>query len=139
MQINILNVCNGKELKSLLEDENGKWISFNERMVEGEVGNEKLFTESFCLKRSKTLKMTLEEYKEMMKEYLEETARIHEYDLVRLWYYEDWASVKNAFTMYDYLAQLKFKGGVIATELDSETGEISFEMSNCEIIENEQE
>lgn len=139
MQLKILNVCNGKELKSLLEDENGKWISFNERMIEGEKINEKLFTESFCQMRSKALGMSLEEYKQMMKEFLEELSRINEYDCIRLWYYEDWPSVKNAFVMFDSLAQHKYKGGVIATELDSETKEITFQMSNREVIEKEQD
>ena len=119
----ILNITAGKCMNEKMKNEFEVWVPFNEDMSKGEY-NSKLFSYDFLIERSKIHNVTLDDYVENMKEFLEQLEKLNNYQLINLWFGEDIVCLSNSETLYNCLMQYGYKGELIINIVDENNLEL---------------
>ena len=120
MDKKILNITAGKCMNENMKNETEVWVPFNEDMSKGEYSSE-LFSDVFLIERSKTHNVSLEDYKENMKEFLEQLDKLNDYQLINLWFGEDKVCLSNSETLYNFLQKYGYKGELVINIVDEIT------------------
>ena len=109
------------KLKELYPQE--EFIPFNEAMIVGEYTS-KLFSETFMEERAKTHRVSIRDYKENLRAFIEFLKDIRQYDEVVLWFGEEPFCVKNTEIVLQTLREYNFQGVVVLNIVVEETGQI---------------
>ena len=134
MDKKILNITAGKCMNEKMKNETEVWIPFNEDMSKGGY-NSGLFSDDFLFERSKTHSVSLDDYKDNMKEFIEQLDKFNDYQLINLWFGEDKVCLSNSETLYNCLMQYGYKGELIINIVD----EMSLELKKrfvCDFTNN---
>ena len=120
-----INVTAGQFLNSKLKTiyPKKKFIPFNEAMIVGEYTS-KLFSESFMEERAKIHQVSIQDYKENLREFIEFLKDIGQYDEVVLWFGEEPFCVKNTEVVLQTLQEYNFQGSIFLNIVVEETGQI---------------
>ena len=120
-----MNITAGKFLNGKLEKiyPEEKFIPFNEAMIVGEYTS-KLFSEAFMEERAKTHRVSIRDYKENLRAFIEFLKDIRRYDEVVLWFGEEPFCVKNTEIVLQTLREYNFQGVVVLNIVVEETGQI---------------
>ena len=120
-----INVPAGQFLNSKLKTiyPKKKFIPFNEAMIVGEYTS-KLFSESFMEERAKIHQVSIQDYKENLREFIEFLKDIGQYDEVVLWFGEEPFCVKNTEVVLQTLQEYNFQGSIFLNIVVEETGQI---------------
>lgn len=110
--------------KQKLMNEKATYVPFNEAMCWGET-EEKIFSSEFVKKRSRSLKSTSKEYREIVMEPLKPLFE-GGFDVVVLWFGDDMFCQMNLITVLAYLDQIDFKGDVLFCMLQEQKEEMLF-------------
>ena len=120
-----INITAGECLKDILQaiypDE--EFVPFNEAMIQGEYKSA-LFSDEFITERSIVHKVTEEEYRENMSDFLGLLANINEYDEIVLWFGDELFCRCNRDVVVKMLNQHNYNGNVLLHIVDEETGEV---------------
>lgn len=120
-----VNITAGSILNNLLKKKysNELFIPFNEAMINGTYSS-KLFSNEFILERAKTHNVSVLEYKENLKDFLNFLKNIHMYNEVILWFGEEPFCKKNTEVVLQTLKEYNFDGKIVLNIVIEEIGEI---------------
>ena len=120
-----MNITAGKFLNGKLEKiyPKEKFIPFNEGMIVGEYTS-KLFSDAFMEERAKVHQVSIQDYKENLREFIEFLKDIRQYDEVVLWFGEEPFCEKNTEVVLQTLQEYNFQGTILLHIVEEETGEI---------------
>jgi len=125
-----INITAGAELTKLLAEiyPNEVFIPFNEAMIKGTYSSP-LFSEEFVKERASTHGVTLESYKETMKNFLSLIKNLNQYDSITLWFGDEPFCKANTKVVIDTLTQFGYNKELILNIVDEIT---------CQIISSKQ-
>lgn len=107
-----LHITGGQDLSEYLQPyfKEEKFTAFNEAMIDGHpVGD--LFSPKFCMERSKTHGVSVDDYKKITIEPLEEALK-EEWEEIHLWFDNDMFCQVNTVTLLAYLEKVGHKENV---------------------------
>lgn len=120
-----INITAGDCLNNILTNKykNEKFVPFREAMTKGKYSST-LFSDEFIKERALVHNVTIDEYQQNIKDFLDIIKNVNEYNHILLWFGNDEFCVENLKIVYQVLYQHNYKGILILNTVIEETGEI---------------
>ncbi len=124
----LLNVLNGQHMYEKFQSNQwmgaSDYVPFNEAMCVHETTDD-LFSESFCSIRATGHNSTVEQYKQIVINPLQQLfTNLHDYKCIVLWFGDDMFCQLNLLTMLAYLEQQHYRGTVYFNTVQEQTYDV---------------
>ena len=122
--MNEINITNGEEFNNYIKTKlNAKFIPFNEAMIDGNPIYP-LFDEKFIQERCKTHRVTIRQYQDVLKEFIDFKNNMNRYTSINLWFGKELFCQLNLLTVLAYLEQEKYQGKIYLIIIDDNNKKI---------------
>ena len=121
----VINITSGECLNKILQERHSEdvFIPFNEAMINGTYSF-KLFSEEFMSERSKIHGVTLEEYKNKLKDFLIFLKNINKYEKIVLWFGDEPFCRENTRIVLEAIHDYGYRHNIILNIVNEENGNI---------------
>lgn len=120
-----INITSGQILNNILMNKYPleTFVPFNEAMIKGSYSNE-LFSDEFIAERARVHGVTVDSYKETMKDFLNFLKESTKYDEIVLWFGDEPFCRENRRVIIKLLENKNFVGSISLNIVNEDNGEI---------------